>query len=179
MFGRSFSGYVANTFGVAGASALIATSAAVWLVYAERLHPARWLRACVRAATLGYALPGAIVAVGVLVPLTRVDRWFALTVETEFGVRASLWLTGTVVALVFAYVVRFLTVAYNACHGGIEKIHTRLDDVSRTLGAGPVRVLREVHVPLMLPAVASSLLLVFIDVVKEFARDADPAAVQL
>ena len=70
-------------------------------------------------------------------------------------------------ALVFAYLARFLTVAYNACHGGLEKIHLRLDDAARCLGAKPGRVLGEIHVPLMRGAVASAVLLVFIDVMKE------------
>ena len=75
--------------------------------------------------------------------------------------------TGTIAALVFACVARFLTVAYNACHGGLEKISQRLDDVAHTLNAGPSRTLREVHVPLLRGAVASAAVLVFIDALKE------------
>lgn len=167
MFGRSFSDFVLNTFGVAAVAAVIACGCALWLVYTERQHRSAAVRIGTRVATLGYALPGAVVALGVLIPLTFVDRWLAEAVEQHLGVRGQLWLTGSVAVLIFAYVVRFLTVAYNACQGGIEKIHIRFDDVGRTLGATPARLLREVHLPLMAPAVMSAGLLVFVDVAKE------------
>ena len=87
--------------------------------------------------------------------------------NAQFDLGVGLLLTGTAAALVYAYLARFLTVAYNACQGGLDKVHRRLDDAARSLGASPRRVLREVHVPLMRGAVASAILLVFIDVTKE------------
>ena len=166
LLGRGFVGFVMNSFGVAGATACLATVFAVCLAYSERLSRSRPTVAAVRAATLGYALPGTVIAVGVLVPLTMLDksvgRFFA-----RFDIDVGLMLTGTVAALVFAYLVRFLTVAYNACHGGLEKVHRRLDDAARTLGAAPRRVLGDIHLPLLRGALASAALLVFIDVMKE------------
>ena len=167
LLGHRFLSFVQASCGVAGTSALLAALLALLLTYGERLsrHPGTTL--AVRTATLGYALPGAMLAVGVLVPLTAIDKSLARFLNAQFDLNAGLLLTGTVAALLFAYLVRFLTVAYNACHGGLEKIHLRLDDAARCLGATPHRVLREVHVPLMRGAVASAVLLVFIDVMKE------------
>ena len=167
LWGRGFADFVAASFGVAAAAAVIATALALALAYSVRLRRGRALGAAVRLATLGYALPGAVLAVGVLVPLTALDKSLARFLNTRFDADVGLLLTGTAAALVFACVARFLTVAYNACHGGLEKVHRLLDDVAQTLGATPRRVLGAVHVPLLGGAVASAALLVFVDVLKE------------
>ena len=166
LLNRAFGGFVANSVVVAGATAGVATLLAVCLAYSGRLSGGRTTGLALRAATLGYALPGTVVAVGVLVPLALLDKSVARFMA-GYGVDVGLLLTGTVAALVFAYVVRFLTVAYNACHGGMEKVHRNLDAAARTLGATPRRVLAAVHFPLTRAAVASAALLVFIDVMKE------------
>lgn len=166
LFGRGFGGFVTNSFAVAGATSILATVLAICLAYSERLSGWRPTRLAIRAATLGYALPGTVIAVGVLVPVALLDRSVARFLA-GLGIDVGLMLTGTVAALVFAYVVRFLTVAYNACHGGMEKVHRNLDAAARTLGAAPRRVLAAVHFPLTRTAVASAALLVFIDVMKE------------
>ena len=167
LWGRGFGDFVGASFGVAGATAVLATLLALWLAYSARLNPRPANRFALRFATLGYALPGAVIAVGVLAPLTAIDKSVARFLNAQFDLGAGLLFTGTAAALVFACLVRFLTVAYNACQGGIEKVNRRLDDAARNLGAHPGRVLREVHFPLMRGAVASAVLLVFIDVTKE------------
>ena len=167
LWGRGFADFVAASFGVATVVAIIATVLALALGYSVRLRRGRALGVAVRLATLGYALPGAVLAVGVLMPLTALDKSLARFLNARFDADAGLLLTGTAAALVFACVARFLTVAYNACHGGLEKIHRHLDDVAQTLGATPRRVLGAVHVPLLRGAVASAVLLVFVDVLKE------------
>ena len=167
LLGRGFGAFVQASVGVSGAAAILATALAVLLAYAGRLSRGRSTPLAIRAATLGYALPGTILALGVLAPLTTLDKWLAGLFQERFDVRTGLLLTGTAAALVYAYAVRFLTVAYNACQGGFEKIHQRLDDAARVLGAKPGRVLREVHFPLLRGAVASGVLLVFIDAMKE------------
>ena len=166
LFGRGFGDFVANSVIVAGATAGVATLLAVGLAYSGRLSGGWATGLALRVATLGYALPGTVVAVGVLVPLALLDKSIARFLASH-GVDVGLMLTGTVAALGFAYVVRFLTVAYNACHGGMEKVHRNLDAAARTLGATPRRVLAAVHFPLTRAAVASAALLVFIDVMKE------------
>lgn len=167
LLGRGFGAFVQASVGVAGTTALLAVAVALALAYCERVSPRPATRFAVGAATLGYALPGAVLAVGVLVPLTSIDQSLARWLRDAFDWHAGLLLTGTAAALVFACLVRFLTVAYNACHGGLEQIHVRLDDAARTLGAGPGRMLRRIHVPLLRGSVATAGLLVFIDVVKE------------
>ena len=166
LFGSGFGFFVTNSVVVASATAGVATLLAVCLAYSGRLSGGRSTGLALRAATLGYALPGTVVAVGVLVPLAFLDRSIARFLA-GYGIDVGLLLTGTVAALVFAYVVRFLTVAYNACDGGMEKVHRNLDGAARTLGATPRRVLAAVHFPLARAAVASAALLVFIDVMKE------------
>ncbi|MEM1230230.1 MAG: iron ABC transporter permease [Pseudomonadota bacterium] len=168
LFGARFARLLGNSAFVAGTTAALAVIAALLLCYAERQRPlGRPLQGAVRLATLGYALPGAMLALGVLSAFSSADQALAQWRRDLFGGQPTLWLTGSVAALVFAYLVRFLTVAYNACHGGFEKISPRLDEVSRTLGAGPRRVLTRVHWPLLRPAALTGALLVFIDVLKE------------
>ena len=167
LWGRSFGDFASASFSVAGATAILATLLALWLAYSARLNVRPVNRLALRFATLGYALPGAVIAVGVLVPLTVIDKSVARFLNAQFDLGVGLLLTGTAAALVFAYLARFLTVAYNACQGGLEKVHRRLDDAARNLGAHPANVLREIHFPLMRGAIASAALLVFIDVIKE------------
>ena len=167
LLGRGFGRFVANSLGVAGATAGVALALALWLAYSQRVDRGRFTGIAIRGATLGYALPGTVVAVGVLVPLALIDTSLARFARAHFDLDLGLVLTGTMAALVFACVVRFLTVAYNTCHGGLEKVHLLLDDAARTLGAAPRRVLHKVHVPLMSGAIFGALLLVFIDVLKE------------
>ena len=167
LLGRGFGAFVQASAGVAGITALLAAVLALVLAYAERLSNSPATRLAVRTATLGYALPGAVLAVGVLVPLSALDKSLARFVQSQFDWSVGLLFTGTAAALVFACLARFLTVAYNACHGGLEKVHPRLDDAARVLGAGPRRVLGEIHAPLLRGALASAVLLVFIDVLKE------------
>ena len=167
LLGRGFAAFVQASVSIAGMTAAAAVAVALWLAYCERLSPHPATRIAIGTATLGYALPGAVVAVGVLVPLTAIDLALARSLRDGFGWNTGLLLTGTGAALVFACVVRFLTVAYNACHGGLAQIHLRLDDAARTLGAGPGRVLRQIHAPLLRGSVATASLLVFIDVMKE------------
>ena len=167
LLGRAFGDFVLASVGVSGTAAVLTAGFALVLAYSGRLSRARGTPLAIRTATLGYALPGAILALGVLAPLTAFDKALAGLLQTHFDVRAGLLLTGTAAALVYAYSARFLTVAYNACQGGMEKIHRRLDEAARTLGATPGRVLREVHAPLLRGAAASAVLLVFIDAMKE------------
>jgi iron(III) transport system permease protein len=152
---------------VAGLAALLCAGAALWLAYAERLYPSRWVAGGVRIATLGYAVPGLVLAVALMVPLTNIDKWLAALLRDHLDLRWGLILTGSAAALVFVYVARFLTVAFNATQAGLTQIHPQLDAAARSLGLTPGAVLRRVHLPLLRPAVLTGLLLVFLDVMKE------------
>lgn len=167
LLGRSFLDFAWNSLTVAAIAAIIATTLALLLAYGERLHPTKFNRVSIRLATLGYALPGAMIAIGILTLSANIDHLFADALSDRLGISPGLILTGSVAGLVFAYVARFLTAAYNAAHSGLEKIHPTLDAAARSLGAGPRRVLVAVHIPLLRGALASAALIVFIDVMKE------------
>ena len=167
LLGQGFYIYGLNSISVAVVAAGVCAAVALLLNYAARLRRDRWLNLGVRLATLGYALPGMVLAVGVLLPLTYIDRALAQYLTESLGRPVGLLLTGSIFALVLVYVARFLTVAFNSTQTAMHQLHPQLDAVARTLGNSPAGVLRRVHLPLLRPAVLSGLLLVFIDVMKE------------
>jgi iron(III) transport system permease protein len=156
-----------TSLGLAATAATLTLVAALVLAYAVRLRPASGVRALARVAALGYALPGAVIAVGVLLPLSTLDHALAGAAERLLGQDVGLLLTGTAVALVYAYVVRFLAVSLHAVEATLGRIPRSFDEIARSLGAGAGRTLRAVHVPLMRRGLLAALLLVFVDVMKE------------
>jgi iron(III) transport system permease protein len=158
---------VGNSFILAGLAAGAGVLLATAMAYAARLSPGRLVAAANRAASLGYAIPGAVIAVGVLVPLGRLDNWIADGLEAAFGVKSGLLLTGTIVALVYAYLVRFLAVALQTMEAGLSKVTPRMDEAARSLGATPAQALARVHAPLLASSLAAAALLLFVDVMKE------------
>ena len=161
---------VGNSFLLAGIAAVAGVLLATAMAYAARLSRGRAASAVAwanRTAALGYAIPGAVIAIGVLVPLGRLDNWIAGGIETAFGVKPGLLLTGTIVALVYAYLVRFLAVALQTVEAGLAKVTPRMDDAARSLGATPAGTLVRVHGPLLASSLASAALLLFVDVMKE------------
>jgi len=158
---------VGNSFILAGIAAAAGVLLATAMAYAARLSRARLVAAANRAAALGYAIPGAVIAVGVLVPLGRLDNWIADALEAAFGVKAGLLLTGTIIALVYAYLVRFLAVALQTMEAGLAKVTPRMDEAARSLGATPAQALARVHAPLLASSLAAAALLLFVDVMKE------------
>jgi len=116
---------------------------------------------------LGYAVPGSVIAVGVLIPVTRLDQWLNSQWQTWFGNDPGLLLTGGIAALVYAYLVRFLAVALQSIVGGLSKITSNMDDAARGLGLSALATLRRVHLPLLRGSVFTAALLVFVDVMKE------------
>jgi iron(III) transport system permease protein len=157
----------ANSFSLAGITALAAVALATVMAYAARLARSPLASAANRLAGLGYAVPGAIIAVGVLVPLARLDHVLAQAIEDASGVRTGLLLTGSVAALVYAYLVRLLAVALQTADAGLAKVTPSMEDAARSLGASPLGALARVHAPLLAPSLATAALLVFVDVLKE------------
>jgi iron(III) transport system permease protein len=156
-----------NTVLLASAAALITCVLALALGYASRLHPAPAVRLAVRVASMGYALPGSVIAVGVLIPLARLDHVLAGIAEWMLGRPAGLVLTGSAAALVFAYAVRFLAVSLQTLEASLVKIPPSYDDAARSLGAGVGRTLARIHLPLMRGGVLTALVLVFVETIKE------------
>jgi iron(III) transport system permease protein len=158
---------IANSFSIAGLTALVAVLLALVMAYAGRLTRSRIVLGVNRAAGFGYALPGAVIAVGVLVPLGRLDNALAAWLEQLLDRPVGLLLTGTVAALIYAYLVRLLAVSLQTLEAGLARITRSMEDAARSLGAGPAAALVRVHVPLLAPSLATAALLVFLDVLKE------------
>ena len=152
---------------LAGISALLGILLALILAYGARLQPDKSVRFGVRMSALGYAVPGAVIAVGIMGPLGQLDNAIAAWIERLVGVSPGLIFSGTVVALIFAYLVRFLAVALNTVESGLTKIRPTLDDASRSLGNSPVQTLTQIHAPLLTGSLLTAAVLVFVDVMKE------------
>ena len=160
-----FGSFAWNSVLVAVLAAVCAVLAALVIAYAVRLD-AR-LTWTARAAALGYAVPGAVIAVGILAPLGLLDSALAGFMRAQFGVHTGLLLTGSIAALVFAYVVRFLAVAFNNVEAGLARVTPSMDDAARSIGLGAGATLWRVHVPVTGKSLAVAALLVFVDVMKE------------
>lgn len=158
---------VGNTFTLAGITAIVAVVAATLMAYAGRISSSPMVSIANRAAALGYAIPGAVIAVGILVPLGRLDNLLADWLQAQFGIDVGLLLTGTIVALVYAYLVRFLAIAYQSVDAGLARITPSMDDAARSLGLGPGGTLARVHAPMLWTSLLAAALLVFVDVMKE------------
>ncbi|HEX6528966.1 MAG TPA: iron ABC transporter permease [Burkholderiales bacterium] len=158
---------LADSFTLAALTAFVAVGAALLMAYAARMTRNPLVLAGNRLAGLGYAVPGAVIAVGVLVPLGRLDNALANWIEHALGMKTGLLLTGTVVALVYAYLVRLLAVALQTTNAGLAKITPSMEHAARSLGATPAQALARVHAPLLAPSLATAALLVFVDVLKE------------
>jgi iron(III) transport system permease protein len=156
-----------NSFSLAFLAAIIAVSLAIILSYAKRTKPIKPVRTVIAMAGFGYALPGTIIAIGVLIPLAWADHSLIALFESLGWDSPGLLLSGSLVALLFAYTVRFLAVALGSVQSGLEKIKPSLDHAGRSMGHNPLTLLRKIHVPLMRSSILTALLIVFVDVLKE------------
>ncbi len=156
-----------NSFVLATVAAALALAVAVAIAYAQRLRPSRLIGAAARLSAMGYAVPGAVVAVGVLIPFAWADTAINDLARRLFGAGPGLILSGTIVAVTFAYVVRFLAVSLNTVEASLAKITPHMDDAARTLGLRPRQALVRVHLPIMGGSLLTAALLVFVDVMKE------------
>jgi iron(III) transport system permease protein len=156
-----------NSFQAAGLAACLCVVLALLLAYAARLRPLVPVRFSVRLAGLGYAVPGAVLAVAILVPLARLDNALDAFLQAHLGVRSGLLLTGSITALAYAYVVRFLALALSNVEAGLTRITPSMDEAARSLGLGAWSLARRVHVPMLARSLLIALLLVFVDTLKE------------
>ena len=151
-----------------GAAAAVATAfCALLLAYTYRLKPDRWVAGAVRFATLGYALPGSVLAVGIMLSFVWLDRQLAQALHAGLGITAGPLLTGTLMALLLAYGVRFMAVAYGPIDSSFERIKPSLWQAARSLGASNREILWRVSIPLLRSGLLSAGLLVFVEVMKE------------
>ncbi|MDP1651348.1 MAG: iron ABC transporter permease [Rhodocyclaceae bacterium] len=166
-FGMRYGLLAGNSLLVAGISAMLAVVLAVLLAYAQRLSATPVVRAVNRIVALGYAVPGSVIAVGVLIPVTRLDHWLATLWQDAFGANPGLLLTGGIAALVYAYLARFLSIALQTVESGLARVTPSMDAAAQSLGCGPGETLRRVHLPLLRGSLFTAGLLVFVDVMKE------------
>lgn len=166
-FGERFLTLSRNSFVLAGVTAAIGVLLALLLAYGARLSRTTLASGLNRLVGLGYAVPGAVIAVGVLIPVTRLDNWLAGQWLAWFGHNPGLLLTGGIAALIYAYLVRFLAVALHTVESSLGKITPSMDDAARSLGLGQGETLRRVHAPMLRGSLLTAGLLVFVDVMKE------------
>ena len=156
-----------NSFYLAALAALITVSLALVLAYAGRLHPTKGVQTAIVTSGMGYALPGTIIAIGVIVPLAWIDHRIIDWVKYTFDQKIGLFFSGTIIALLLAYTVRFMAVSLGSVQSGLGKVKPSMDMAGRSLGCSPAEVLRRIHVPLLKSSVLTALLIVFVDVLKE------------
>lgn len=159
--------YLGGSLRLGIAAAILCVAAALLLAFARARSTSRVTAGAIRLATLGYAMPGALLAVGLLAPLGAFDITLTRAARDSLGWSGGLLLTGTSAVLVYALGVRFMTVAYNTVSGGLARIPPGLDAAARSLGAGPSRVLARIYAPLLAPSLAGAAALVFIDTLRE------------
>ena len=163
--------WLANTLSIGVAAALVALVVVLSLAYAARSTtrgaPNTLVRSAVRLMSLGYAVPGAVIAVGILVPLADFDNRLDQVMRSALGVSTGLLLTGSVFALLYGYLVRYFAVAYQTVEAGLARITPAMDASARSLGSTPFDTFIRVHLPILRPSVLAACLLVFVDVMKE------------
>lgn len=156
-----------NTLSLAVVSALIALLIALFINYGRRLFPHFLTTLSFRVLSLGYALPGTVIAIGVLIPFSWLDSRLSRGLESLVGINTGLLFSGTVFILIFAYMVRFLPIALNTVDAGLGKIKPSMEEAAQSMGCSNATTLRRVHMPMMRGSMIAALLLVFVDVVKE------------
>ncbi|GGE70796.1 iron ABC transporter permease [Streptosporangium jomthongense] len=156
-----------NSLFLSGTAALTTLLIGITLAYSRRLHNTRGMQVLMRLSSLGYAMPGAVLAVGVIVPLAGFDNWLDSLMRDYFGVSTGLLLSGSAFAIVFAYTVRFLAVSAGSVESALQKITPSMDMASRSLGNSPGKTLVKVHLPMLRGTLITAALVVFVDCMKE------------
>jgi len=160
-------GFIRNSLVLASTAAVLMLGAAILLGFYQRTRPGRPAAWATYIARLGYAVPGGVIAVGLLVPFAAFDNALDAWMRATFDISTGLLITGSIWLLVCAYMVRFLAAALGAYEGGQALVHANMDAASRSLGKGPFATLRRVHLPILTPSLLTALLIVFVDVMKE------------
>jgi len=167
MVDASFIQLSLNTVMLGLGSAVLAVLLAVFLAYGKRLLATTAVGISIRVAAIGYAIPGTVVAVGIIIPFAWIDNSIDAFMRNTFDISTGLLLSGSLFAVMFAYMVRFLAVSLQTVESGLGKIKPSMDEAARSLGYAPRETLRKVHMPLMKGSLLTALLIVFVDVMKE------------
>lgn len=166
-FNDSFLALASHSLLLAAITAGIAVVLSLFLAYGVRLQRSKLLQTGVQVSSMGYAVPGSVIAVGILISLAWLDNTVDTWMQATLGISTGLLLSGTLTGLILAYLVRFLAVSLSAVDTGLTKIRPTYDDASRSLGRGTFKTLTQVHIPIMEGSVFTAVMLVFVDVMKE------------
>lgn len=167
VFDSRFYVTIINSVGLSVLSGILIVVLSVLFIYSSRINRSFAGKAVKRVVSLGYALPGAVIAVGVMVVAAGAENMADRTALWFGGQVTQLLITGSVVGLVYAYLIRFMAVSVNPLEGNFEQQCSNLDEASRSLGKSHLFTLFRVNIPVLRPAILSALLLVFVDVMKE------------
>ena len=167
LFSKRYLGFLQNSVTLAMTAAMLTVGAAICLGFYQRLRPGRPSALAGHVSRLGYAVPGGVIAVGLMVPFAAFDNALDAWMRANFEIRTGLLITGSIWLLVAAYMVRFMAAALGAYEGGQATLHANMDAAARSLGQGPLGMLRRVHLPILTPSLMTALLIVFVDVMKE------------
>ena len=167
LLSRRYIRFIFNSLTLAGTAAVVTLLAAIVVGFYQRLRPGPSSGLAGYVARLGYAVPGGVIAVGLMVPFAAFDNAFDAWMRATFDISTGLLVSGSIWLLVGAYMVRFLAAALGAYEGGQSMVHENMDAAARSLGHGPTRTLMKVHLPILTPSLLTALLIVFVDVMKE------------
>jgi iron(III) transport system permease protein len=160
-------GFIANSLKLAAMAATLTICVAMLLGFAKRFMPSRLTRFGFGVAGLGYAVPGGVIAIGLLVPFAAFDNALDAWLRFNFNVASGLLFTGSAALLVIAYLVRFLSPALGAFETGMDSVKPNMDKAARTLGSTTPEIITRVHLPLLRTSLMTGALIVFVDVMKE------------
>ncbi|MET1413846.1 iron ABC transporter permease [Roseibium sp. HPY-6] len=167
LFSDRYLGFIQNSIILASVASIVTVGSAFLLSFNVRLNPSKTSMFAAHVSRIGYAVPGGVIAVGLLVPFALLDNTIDAYMRSTFGIRTGLLFTGTIAVLIMAYAVRFMAAALNTVDAGMTTINPSTDAVARTLGRSPLQMLWSVHIPILRPTVLTALLVVFVDVMKE------------
>ncbi|MEX0281834.1 MAG: ABC transporter permease [Arenibacterium sp.] len=164
---RRYVRFIQNSLTLASVAAVVTVFAAISVGFYQRVQPGRLSSAAGYVSRLGYAVPGGVIAVGLMVPFAAFDNGLDAWMRANFDISTGLLITGSIWLLVAAYMVRFLAAALGAYESGQSTVHGNMDAAARSLGQTPMGTLRRVHLPILTPSLLTALLIVFVDVMKE------------
>jgi iron(III) transport system permease protein len=167
MINSDFYWLVANSLGLAIMTSVLALLLALFLAYGQRLKNTPLVKLLVRMSSMGYAVPGTVIAIGVVIPFAWFDNTLDGWTREHLNFSTGLLLSGTLIALVFSYLVRFLAVSVGSVESSLGKIKPSMDDAARSMGYSPFQVLKKIHIPIMRSTLLTAILLVFVDILKE------------
>ncbi len=166
-FNQVYLGFLWHSLILSGLAALLTCSVAVLVVYSARRHTDAVTRVAVRIATIGYALPGVVLAVGIFIPLAWLDNWLSEMAMQLFHIETGLLIQGTLAIMLIAYMTRFLAVAHYPIDSAMQRITFSIDEASMGLGLNGWAMLKRVHLPILKGGIFTAVTLVFVDVMKE------------